>query len=579
MAKLSSEERAMFPLTDIKSVVKLFTTHLNKNKEPNLAILSIIVGHIENTLTCARGAAAQETSLTSSLPVDYDDCATAGGGGGLQTDRYSDVDCTLPVVEYKSVEALYHRFLAIIKAHVDVTAFGTPKYATRELVKRISDVVWCTLSSSYYKDRAHLQSIYSYMTGAKLDSSGTTLAVVAACQALGYNDVHLALSEDHTWVVFGEKGQHTVEVTWHGKGNEDKRGIPVTDEVYSKSWLYVNGQPVICDRYMEVATIVSNMNPGISATTDSEEVMLLQQALLWSLYDAGHLAKYPMAIDNLGDLEEMMPTKGRQPATKMYEEAITSAVRYYDNQHVYPYTYLGGYCYRNKLYKQALKYWAKAASVIKNYNYSRDDEEIYKEFLEIANELIPHIMRVVSSGISARSILKDPECFAYLIEFYDGICEWEEGSATPVLHIGWAKALFNTISKFDAHVRSHVKMICIDPDSSDLSDNGDLQGSAVEKAAAAEARTSQDQNGNMATDCINLTEEDIDPSEVLHRWPLVKLASAKMRGLRDLLLADKLNSQAISLQLTAQSQVTTKKRGGNELESPHPGRSKRTRRE
>ncbi|XP_066942615.1 menin isoform X3 [Macrobrachium rosenbergii] len=531
MAKLSSEERAMFPLTDIKSVVKLFTTHLNKNKEPNLAILSIIVGHIENTLTCARGTAGQETSLTSSLPVDYDDCVTGGGGGGgggLQTDRYSDLDCTLPVVEYESVEALYHRFLAIIKAHVDVTAFGTPKYATRELVKRISDVVWCTLSSSYYKDRAHLQSIYSYMTG---------------------------------------------------KGNEDKRGIPVTDEVYSKSWLYVNGQPVICDRYMEVATIVSNMNPGISATTDSEEVMLLQQALLWSLYDAGHLAKYPMAIDNLGDLEEMMPTKGRQPATKMYEEAITSAVRYYDNQHVYPYTYLGGYCYRNKLYKQALKYWAKAASVIKNYNYSRDDEEIYKEFLEIANELIPHIMRVVSSGISARSILKDPECFAYLIEFYDGICEWEEGSATPVLHIGWAKALFNTISKFDAHVRSHVKMICIDPDSADLSDNGDLQGSAVEKAAAAEARTSQDQNGNMATDCINLTEEDIDPSEVLHRWPLVKLASAKMRGLRDLLLADKLNSQAISLQLTAQSQVTTKKRGGNELESPHPGRSKRTRRE
>lgn len=38
------------------------------------------------------------------------------------------------------------------------------------------------------------------------------------------------------------------------------------------------------------------MNPGINATTDSEEVMLLQQALLWMLYDAGHLAKYPMAI-------------------------------------------------------------------------------------------------------------------------------------------------------------------------------------------------------------------------------------------------------------------------------------------
>ena len=40
--------------------------------------------------------------------------------------------------------------------------------------------------------------------------------MVAACQILGLNDVHLALSEDHAWVVFGEDGDHTAEVTWHG---------------------------------------------------------------------------------------------------------------------------------------------------------------------------------------------------------------------------------------------------------------------------------------------------------------------------------------------------------------------------
>ena len=38
------------------------------------------------------------------------------------------------------------------------------------------------------------------------------------------------------------------------------------------------------------------MNPGINATTDSEEVILLQQALLWLMYDSGHLSRYPMAI-------------------------------------------------------------------------------------------------------------------------------------------------------------------------------------------------------------------------------------------------------------------------------------------
>lgn len=56
--------------------------------------------------------------------------------------------------------------------------------------------------------------------GNKLDCFGVAFAVVAACQVLGLNDVHLALSEDHAWVVFGENGEETAEVTWHGKNFE-----------------------------------------------------------------------------------------------------------------------------------------------------------------------------------------------------------------------------------------------------------------------------------------------------------------------------------------------------------------------
>ena len=41
--------------------------------------------------------------------------------------------------------------------------------------------------------------------------------MVAASQILGRDDIHLALSEDHAWVVFGEDGTDTAEVTWHGK--------------------------------------------------------------------------------------------------------------------------------------------------------------------------------------------------------------------------------------------------------------------------------------------------------------------------------------------------------------------------
>jgi len=58
-------------------------------------------------------------------------------------------------------------------------------------------------------------SLICYL-GNKLDCFGVAFAVVAGCQVLGYRDVHLALSEDHAWVVFGEGGSQTAEVTWHG---------------------------------------------------------------------------------------------------------------------------------------------------------------------------------------------------------------------------------------------------------------------------------------------------------------------------------------------------------------------------
>lgn len=63
-----------------------------------------------------------------------------------------------------------------------------------------------------------------------------------------------------------------------------------------------------------------------------------------------------------------------------------------------------------------------------------------------------------------------------------------------------------------------------------------------------------------------LREEVCQPRLVLH--------SEKMRGLKDLLLGEKLNTHAISLQLTAQSQVHV----GKKVREDH-GRPKRARRE
>lgn len=125
------------------------------------------------------------------------------------------------------------------------------------------------------------------------------------------------------------------------------------------------------------------------------------------------------------------------------------------------------------------------------YNYNRDDEEIYKEFIEIANTLIPNLMRAVASDKSSKSkyssILYDTETYANFLKFYDGICEWEEDSPTPVLHTVWAKQLVYSLGKFDPRVRSVIQIHAegqeeessSDEDSSD-SDKSDEENKAEE---------------------------------------------------------------------------------------------------
>lgn len=84
-----------------------------------------------------------------------------------------------------------------------------------------------------------------------------------------------------------------------GKGNEDKRGQKIKDSGPGhRSWLYVNGHPVVCNRHMEVSALVSSINPSINQSNDALEVATLQKNLLWLLYDEGHLSKFPLALGN-----------------------------------------------------------------------------------------------------------------------------------------------------------------------------------------------------------------------------------------------------------------------------------------
>ena len=176
MERNNSDEHIsnFFPLKTVGDVLKLFEYELNK-EEPNLAILSIVTGEIENSMTNCRPLVKDDIS---------GDLENSSNTSRHTTEQKTDNDNDLtntnlpiePVLYWDLVHALYQKFESIIKSCCDVNILLAARSgdqsnqserakSIRALVKHVADIVWNTLSKSQYKDRPHLQSIYSYLTG------------------------------------------------------------------------------------------------------------------------------------------------------------------------------------------------------------------------------------------------------------------------------------------------------------------------------------------------------------------------------------------------------------------------------
>ena len=132
-------EKLHFPLQKIQDVVDLFKGQLTGTSDINLSLLSIVLGTIENSLTVNRSLPTGRDAELSLQPI-------------------------FPIIEWDTIEILYTQFVTVIKGSIDLSQYPD-KYATRELVKKVSDVIWGGLPRAFYKDKAHLQSLYSFLTG------------------------------------------------------------------------------------------------------------------------------------------------------------------------------------------------------------------------------------------------------------------------------------------------------------------------------------------------------------------------------------------------------------------------------
>jgi menin len=62
---MRDEDRLLFPLPTIGAVVQLFRHQLTGQREPDLALLSIVAGCVENTMTTPRSGGLSEVSQPS----------------------------------------------------------------------------------------------------------------------------------------------------------------------------------------------------------------------------------------------------------------------------------------------------------------------------------------------------------------------------------------------------------------------------------------------------------------------------------------------------------------------------------
>ena len=134
-----STAKQHFPLQKIEDVVDLFKDQLENTNNIDLSLLSIVLGAIENSLTVNRSAATNRETEVKLQPI-------------------------FPIIEWETIEILHAKFATQIKSTVDLSLYSGD-FATRELVKRVSDVIWGGLTRAFYKDKAHLQSLFSFITG------------------------------------------------------------------------------------------------------------------------------------------------------------------------------------------------------------------------------------------------------------------------------------------------------------------------------------------------------------------------------------------------------------------------------
>lgn len=409
-----------------------------------------------------------------------------------------------------------------------------PQSPHRCTVQSLSNSVWKRAQNkAQMKDELHANSLYICLCGdvdnKSLDCFGAALLTVIGMNILGF-DSYLTLSEDHAYESHWEdstsnmsgavvadsaasnegnepssqttaRRRTTCEVAIPGntKASQLKRGREIMatfTDVKSTitpetSWLYMASNAVICDTPgMALAAMLGNVNCDVEKfkKTNNNEgkpqvvsaaLYKLKRDMLWILYDAGYMAKFPFALMELGECEEHFGSergmrwvdigesiKGKYMSSgiegkscdetmvlwneKLFHDAINISRTAYNDSQVYPYLYAGHY-HKDADRKssadeyrlvEALRLYSEASRVASKYKYeTKDCMQLMKHMTTVASLIQKDFLLSESTSHDSKEVrvwtnrANAVSAATWVLAFYDSLMLWEENEGSTFVEV------------------------------------------------------------------------------------------------------------------------------------------------
>jgi hypothetical protein len=374
----------------------------------------------------------------------------------------------------------------------NITASDKEESLHRQTVRSVANAIWkrAQNKNNNMQDELHANTLYTCLCGdvdgKSLDCFGSALLVVLGMNILGFSSSCLTLSEDHAYeshldnVEDGDNNntqRATCEVAIPGntKSAQSKRGKDISstfeqcDNITAEtSWLYMDGNAVVCDTGMTLAALVGNLNCDINKQKTGAEgkpqlvsrpLYKIKRDLLWILHEHEHMTKFPFALMELGETEEHLSSErglelvdatemlhSKRPTEilrneQLFIDAIHISKTVYKDAQVYPYLYCAHYHRdagrddQDEEYRlvESLRLYAEAARVASTYRYAtRDCMQLMKHFTTVVSLIVKDILLLQSdegNTKAARQWQRPENCVAaatWLIAFFDSLLLWEE---------------------------------------------------------------------------------------------------------------------------------------------------------